>query len=117
MARRKRERNGKMIFDYEKLTKKEKQQYDSLPTEGKEIYEKSWCKIQEQKHKMESQLARFKDAERKKRTRRLIQIGGAVESALGKPIEGEENLKKLTYWLKKNHVEEFVNVQLPNDNV
>ena len=43
---------------------------------------------------------RKKAEESKKRTHRLCQIGGAVESVLGCPIE-EEDLPKLTGFLKR----------------
>ena len=43
---------------------------------------------------------RQKDVETKKRTHRLCQIGGAVESVLGCPIE-EEDLPKLIGFLKR----------------
>ena len=45
-------------------------------------------------------LKRKKAEESKKRTHRLCQIGGAVESVLGCPIE-EEDLPKLIGFLKR----------------
>lgn len=44
--------------------------------------------------------AKEKERERKARTHHLIEIGGAVESVLGRPIEKEE-LPKLIAFLKK----------------
>lgn len=44
--------------------------------------------------------AKQSQAERKARTKRLIEIGGAVESVLGSPIE-KENLPKLIDFLKQ----------------
>ena len=46
---------------------------------------------------------RQKDVETKKRTHRLCQIGGAVESVLGCPIE-EEDLPKLIGFLKRQEI-------------
>ena len=43
---------------------------------------------------------RQKEVENRKRTHRLCQIGGAVESVLGVPIE-EEDIPKLIGFLKK----------------
>lgn len=43
---------------------------------------------------------RKKEEERKIRTHRLIQIGGAVESVLGRPVT-EEDVPKLIAFLKK----------------
>ena len=43
---------------------------------------------------------RQKEIENRKRTHRLCQIGGAVESVLGAPIE-EEDIPKLISFLKK----------------
>ena len=40
------------------------------------------------------------EEERKKRTHRLCQIGGAVQSVLGRPIE-EDEIEKLIAFLKK----------------
>lgn len=45
-------------------------------------------------------IAKSKEQERKARTRRLIEIGGAVESVLGRAIEKEE-LPKLITFLKQ----------------
>ena len=45
-------------------------------------------------------LKRKKAEESKKRTHRLCQVGGAVESVLGSPIE-EEDIPKLIGFLKK----------------
>ena len=45
-------------------------------------------------------LKRKKTEESKKRTHRLCQIGGAVESVLGAPIE-EEDIPKLIVFLKR----------------
>jgi len=44
-------------------------------------------------------LKRKKTEESKKRTHRLCQIGGAVESVLGAPIEEEDIPKEFTDWL------------------
>lgn len=45
-------------------------------------------------------LAKNREQERKKRTHRLIEVGGAVESVLGRPIEHDE-LPKLLNFLKQ----------------
>ena len=44
--------------------------------------------------------AKIRKEERNKRTKRLVKLGGAVESVLGKPIE-EEDLPKLLNFLYK----------------
>lgn len=51
------------------------------------------------KAKIKQVKAREREKERKARTRRLIQVGGAVESALGYPIN-EEDLPNLIAFLK-----------------
>ena len=48
---------------------------------------------------------RQKEIENRKRTHRLCQIGGAVESVLGAPIE-EEDIPKLISFLKKQEANE-----------
>lgn len=45
-------------------------------------------------------LAKNREQERKKRTHRLIEVGGAVESVLGRPIE-KDDLPKLIAFLKE----------------
>lgn len=50
--------------------------------------------LQEQKKRLES---RRKEDERKQRAHRLIEIGGAVESVLGRPIQEEEISKLISY--------------------
>lgn len=58
-------------------------------------------KKQEQLKAQEKALkAKQVQAERKARTKRLIEIGGAVESVLGKPIE-KQDLPKLISFLKQ----------------
>ena len=51
-------------------------------------------------------LKRKKAEESKKRTHRLCQVGGAVESVLGAPIE-EEDIPKLIGFLKKRRKGDF----------
>ena len=51
-------------------------------------------------------LKRKKAEESKKRTHRLCQVGGAVESVLGAPIE-EEDIPKLIGFLKKQEADWF----------
>lgn len=53
--------------------------------------------LQARKRQLEAQE---RDNERKARTKRLIEIGGAVESVLGKPIY-QEDLPKLIGFLKE----------------
>lgn len=57
-------------------------------------------KIEQIKAQKKAILQREKQAERKARTKRLIEIGGAVESVLGQPIE-KEDLPKLINFLKQ----------------
>ena len=54
-------------------------------------------KLKQEERKIKSQMVQ---AERKARTRRLIEIGAAVESVLGSPIE-KEGLPKLIGFLKQ----------------
>lgn len=50
----------------------------------------------------EKQLRAKQSAEnRKKEAHRKIVIGGAVESVLGRPIEGDEDINRLITFLKK----------------
>mgnify|MGYP006361665321 CR=1 FL=1 len=96
-----------MEFNRELMTKKEQKTYDALDSASKAIYEKQWCKIKEEQNKLNATIARAKEKERKQRTHRLIQVGGAIESAFGGVIEGEEELKKLIAWAKKNNIADF----------
>ena len=58
-------------------------------------------KKQEQLKAQEKELKRRQsEAERKKRTRRLIELGGIVESVLGRPITDEDKIR-LQNFLKK----------------
>ncbi len=45
-------------------------------------------------------ISKSKEKERKERTHRLIEVGGAVESVLGRPIT-KEDLPKLIAFLKQ----------------
>lgn len=50
----------------------------------------------------EKQLRAKQSAEnRKKEAHRKIVVGGAVESVLGRPIEGDEDINRLITFLKK----------------
>ena len=58
-------------------------------------------KMQAQLREQEKKLkARQSEAERKARTRRLIQIGGAVESVLGRSMD-EKDLQTFVSFLKR----------------
>ena len=58
------------------------QQKNGLPN-----WIRRWNRIKAQKKAI---LQREKEIQRKARTRRLIEVGGAVESVLGHPIEKED---------------------------
>lgn len=96
-----------MIFNYDELTKKEKKQYDTLDSKNREIYEKQWVKMKQELHKLDATVQRAKEKEKKERTHRLIQIGGAVESVLQGKIEGKEELELFMNWLRKNNVQNY----------
>lgn len=68
----------------------------SCATKEEEMLEKL-KQYQAQRKQLEK---RKKEEERKIRTHRLIQIGGAVESVLGRPVT-EEDVPKLIAFLKK----------------
>ena len=68
----------------------------SCTTKEEEMLEKL-KQYQAQRKQLEK---RKKEEERKIRTHRLIQIGGAVESVLGRPVT-EEDVPKLIVFLKK----------------
>lgn len=74
-----------------------------MATEKRSIDERI-AEIQAKQKQLKEQEKRLKakqsEAERKKRTKRLIEIGGAVESVLGKPIEAED-LPKLVAFLQQ----------------
>jgi predicted Zn-dependent protease len=57
-------------------------------------------RIEQIKAQKKAILAREKQAERKARTKRLIEVGATVESVLGRPIEQDE-LPKLLNFLKQ----------------
>lgn len=56
--------------------------------------EEKIAKLREKQAQLKAQekqlLAKEREKERKARTKRLIEIGGAVESVLGRPIEKED---------------------------
>ena len=55
-------------------------------------------KKQEQLKAQERELRkRQSEAERKKRTRRLIELGGIVESVLGRPTTDEDKIRLLNF--------------------
>lgn len=92
---------GNMNFEYEKLTQKEKRQYDRLSESGKTQYEKQWIQLQQQKNRMQEMIARDTQKSKKERTHRLCQEGGALEAALGHPIPAEK-LEIFMNWIRKN---------------
>lgn len=72
-----------------------------MATEKRSIDERI-AELQAKQKQLKEQEKRLKakqsEAERKKRTKSLIEIGGAVESVLGRPIESED-LPKLVAFL------------------
>lgn len=74
-----------------------------MATEKRSIDERI-AELQAKQKQLKEQEKRLKakqsEAERKKRTKRLIEIGGAVESVLGRPIESED-LPKLVAFLQQ----------------
>lgn len=75
----------------ERMTELEKKEQDSL---------KKAKQYSAQKKALDRQL---KEIERKKRTNRLCQVGGAVESVLGSAIETDE-IPKLIEFLNKQEI-------------
>lgn len=75
----------------------------SCTTKEEEMLEKL-KQYQAQRKQLEKQK---KAEERKIRTHRLIQIGGAVESVLGRPVT-EEDVPKLIAFLKKQEAMENI---------
>lgn len=63
--------------------------------------EKQEEKIQQEQEKLKQLKARYQEEERKKRTRRLIEIGATVESILKCEIS-EERLNHFAEFLKTN---------------
>lgn len=74
-----------------------------MATEKRSIDERI-AELQEKQKQLKEQEKRLRAkqsaVERKKRTKRLIEIGGAVESVLGRPIEAED-LPKLVAFLQQ----------------
>lgn len=70
----------------------------------KKTVEERIAELQKRQEQLKAQEKALKakqlQAERKARTKRLIEIGGAVESVLGKPIN-KEDLSKLISFLKQ----------------
>ena len=64
------------------------------------------------KARKQQQQAKEKEKERKARTHRLIEIGGAVESVLGRPIEKEELPKLITFLKKQEEKGQFLSKAL-----
>ena len=62
-------------------------------------------KMEQIKAQKKAILQREKEIQRKARTRRLIEVGGAVESVLGHPIEKKISQILLTFWNSKKSVE------------
>lgn len=76
-----------------------------------ERIEKQEEKIQQEQEKLKQLKSRYQEEERKKRTRRLIEIGATMESILGYEIS-EERLNRFAEFLKTNK-ENFQNVLNP----
>ena len=94
MARKTIEEQIKALEEKEKTIKARKQQLqDALPI---------CCCLR----------AKEKEKERKARTHRLIEIGGAVESVLGRPIEKEELPKLITFLKKQEEKGQFLSKAL-----
>ena len=76
--------------------------------------EEKIAKLRERQAQLKAQekqlLAKEREKERKARTKRLIEIGGTVESVLGKPIE-KEDLPLLIAFLQRQgtHGNYFLN--------
>lgn len=70
----------------------------------KRSYEERLAELQERQKQLKAQERKLKaqhsQAERKERTKRLIEVGATVESVLGKPI-GKEDLPKLKSFLEQ----------------
>lgn len=62
-------------------------------------------KMEQIKAQKKAILQREKEIQRKARTRRLIEVGGAVESVLGHPIEKEDIPNLIAFWNSKKSVE------------
>ena len=77
-----------------------KQKGDSTMASIDERLEKLKKQKEELKMKEKKLLAQKASEERKKRTKRLIEIGAAVESVLKQPIE-KEDLPKLIHFLEQ----------------
>ena len=97
--------NRKLLFigkrkdedDMAKSTKTYEERIRALEKKEQESIDEATKKLIAQRKELEK---RKKAEESKKRTHRLCQIGGAVESVLGCPIE-EEDLPKLIGFLKR----------------
>ena len=63
---------------------------------------KRWNRLKRRKRQS---YRREKEIQRKARTRRLIEVGGAVESVLGHPIEKEDIPNLIAFWNSKKNVE------------
>ena len=68
------------------------------------LIDEQFGKVKKQKEELKAKekklLAQKASAERKKRTKRLIEVGAAVESVLKQPIE-KEDLPKLINFLEQ----------------
>ncbi len=82
-----------IIFEFDKLSKKEKQGYLSMTDKQKEAYEKKWLSLQQAKAEMDLKIsqatqrakakaAREKEAQRKADTHRKIENGALLEAFL-----------------------------------
>ena len=90
---------GKKNVDdiYGKIDKKS---YEAYAPVGKKKEQESLEKAKQYAAQKRELKKRQKDVETKKRTHRLCQIGGAVESVLGSAIE-EDDIPKLIGFLKR----------------
>lgn len=75
-----------IIFDYGKLTDRERKLYDKLSEAQRKTFEKNWINVEKQKQKTNQAKARLQkmakaqsEKERKARTHHLIEVGAAVE--------------------------------------
>lgn len=104
----------KIVFEAWKLPNQEYDFYRNLSEKEQKAYERNWLAIETQKSKLQQAKARMaktravvSDRERKKRTRRLIEIGAAVESVLKSSLGNQsgvietDDIPALIDYLKK----------------
>ncbi len=105
----------KILFDKEKLNKKDLAVYEAMTDSEKVSFEKTWCLLEEQKVRLLQKLNASKERaardkkiiavkERKERNHRLIERGAILEANIKDPLNfSNEEIKEMVEKTFQSH--------------